>query len=175
MVSIVYSFRWENLLATSVAEYHFPCTGSCLALSTWNKGMDFIIVWHMRRPTMVSQRRGSWTCGWMSLGSVVCNWLCSNNGAWYRQSRSTLKIGCRPRHAGMSSWKVFSPICLRILYGPYRKGFVFLHGPMKRSLFRCNQTWSPICNEWGIRCLLCRALYFALTRCNVSYSCFWML
>ena len=171
----MYSFRWGNLLATSLAEYHFPCMGSCPALSTWKNGMDFILVWRMSRPTMVSQGRGSWTSGWMSSGSVVYKSFCSNNGAWYGWSRSTLKIGYRTRHEGMSIWKVCLPICLTILYGPYRKGFIFQYGPVKCSFFRCNHTWSPIWNEWRIRCLSCRALAFALACCNISCACFWML
>ena len=171
MVSTVYSFMWGNLLATSVTEYNFPCAGSCPTLATWNKGMEFILVWRMCHPTKVSQRRGSWTSEWMS----VWNSFCSNNGAWYGRSRSTLKTGCRPKHAQRSSWKAFSPICLRILYGPYRKGFNFLCGLVKRSFFRCNQTWSPIWNEWGIRGLSCQALAFALARCNISCACFWIL
>ena len=108
-------------------------------------------------------------------GFCVCNSFCSNNGAWYGRSWSTLKIGCRPRHAGMSSWKSFSPIYLRILYGPYCKGFIFLYGPVKHSFFRCNQTWPPIWNEWGIRCLSFRALAFAFAHYNISCACLWML
>ena len=150
MVSIVYLFNWGNLFATSVVEYHFPCVGSYPSLASWNKGMEFILVWSMRRPIMVSQRSGSWTSRWMSLDSNVCNSLCSNNGACYGWSRSTLKTRCTLRHAGLSSWKAFSPICWRTLYGPYCKGFSFMYGPVKPSFFRCNQTWSPIWNEWGI-------------------------
>ena len=172
MVSIVYSFRWGNLLATSIEEYHFPCVGSYPTLATWNKGMEFILVWCMHHPTMVSQIIGSWTSGWMSSSSVVCKSLCSNSGAWYGRIRSTLKTGCRPSNPGMSSWKAFSPICLRILYGPYHKGFIFLYGPVKRSFFICNQTWSPIWNEWEIRCLSCQDLPFALSHCNISCAFF---
>ena len=172
MVSIVYSFRWGNLLANSIVEYHFPYMGIFPALATWKKGMEFVLVWCIHRPTMVLQRKGSWTSGWMSIGYIVCKSFCSNSGAWYGRSKSTLKTRCIPRNAGMSSWKAFSPICLRILYGPYHKCFIFLYGPVKRYLFRHNQTWSPVWNEWGIWCLSCRALAFSLSHWNISYSWF---
>ena len=175
MISIVYLFTWGNLLATSLAEYHFPCTGSCPALATWNKGIESVLVRHIHHPTMVSQRRGSCISGWMSLGSSVCKSLCSNKGAGYSRSTSTLKTGCSPRNAGISIWKVFSPIYLRILYGLYCKGFIFLYGPVKRPLFRCNQTWSPIWNEWGIQCLSCWDLAFEFAHCNISCAFFYML
>ena len=171
MVSIVYSFTWGNLLANSVAEYHFSCAGSSPILATWNKGMEFFLVWRMRRAIMVSQRRGSWTSGWMSLGSTICKSFYSNNGAWYRWSRSILKTGCKIRHARMSIWKMFSPIFLRIRYGPYCKGFKFLYGPVKRS-FRCIQAWFPIWKEWGMWCLSYWDFDFSLAHCNISYACF---
>ena len=172
MVSTVYSFRWGNLSATSLAEYHFPCTGSCLALATWNKGMDSILVWHTRRPKMVLQIRGSWTSGWMSLGSAICKSFCSNNGAWYGWHRSTLNTGCITKHEGMSSWKVFSPKFLRILYRPYHRGLSFLYGLVKRSFFRWNQTWSLIWNEWGVWCWSCLALTFSLAHWKIYGACF---
>ena len=50
----------------------------------------------------------------MSSGCVVFKSLCSKNGAWYCQIKSTINTGCRRRHEGMSSWKSFSPIFLII-------------------------------------------------------------
>ena len=151
----MWSFRWGNLLVSSAVEYHFPSTGICPALATWNKGMEFILVWGMHCRTMVSQGRYSWTSKRFFLGSAFCKLFCSNKGAWYGWSISTLNTECRPKHEGMPSYKVFSLICLRILYGPYCKGFIFLYGPLKCSFFRCNQNWSPIQNEWGVWCWWC--------------------
>ena len=146
MVPIVCSYIWGNMLVSLVAEYHFPYVGSFPTLATWNKGIAFILVWHICHPTMVSQGRGSWTSGWISSGSVVYKSLSSNIVVWYGWNRSTLNTRCRPRHEGMLSWKLFSPICLRIMYGPYSKGFSFMYGPVKRLLemqpnLICNLKW----------------------------------
>ena len=109
MVPIVFSFKWGNLLVISVKEYHFPCVGNYLDLATWNKVFLFVLVWHMRRPMIVLQGRGSWTSRWIYSSSVFYNSFCSNGGAWYGRSRSTLNSGCKPKHEGMLRWKsIFS-------------------------------------------------------------------
>ena len=138
MFPIFFSYKWGNLLVSLVEKYHFPNVGSCLNLATLNKGIAFILVSCMCHPTLGSQGRGSWTSGWMSLSFFFRKSLCSNSGAWYGRTRSTLNIRCSLGHEGMLSWKLFSPIFLRILYGTYRKGFIFLNRPVKNSFLRCN-------------------------------------
>ena len=172
MVPIVFLFIRGNLLVSLVVEYHFPCARRCLNSASWNKGIAFILKWHICHPTMVLQGRGSWTFGWMSPGFVFCNSVCSNSGVLYGQSKSTLNTICRPKHEGMSSWKEFFPIYLKILYEPYHKGFSFLYGLVKRSFLRCNHTRSPIWNEWEKQFLWCWTLYFTLAHCNISCASF---